>query len=51
MHHRVVRYSLAGSAAPLAVDTYDALPAATQDVVPSTDELAEALREDSDVIE
>jgi len=47
---RVVRYSLAGSAAPLAVATYDALPPSIQDVVPSTDELAEALRGDADLI-
>jgi len=48
---RVGRYSLAGTAAPLAVATYDALPPAIQDVLPSTDELAEALRGDCDVIE
>lgn len=40
---RVVRYSLARSTAPLAVASYDALPPAARDEVPSTDELADAL--------
>lgn len=39
---RVVRYSLARSTAPLAVADYDALPPATRDEVPNTDELADA---------
>jgi len=44
-NERVVRYSLAGSTAPLAVAgyTYDALPAAARDAVPTDDELATAL--------
>ena len=44
---RVVRYSLAGATAPLAVASYDALPAAVRDVLPSTDELADALADAS----
>jgi len=44
-NERVVRYSLAGSTAPLAVAgyTYDALPAAARDAVPTDAELATAL--------
>ncbi len=40
---RVVRYSLAGAAAPMAVATYDTLPPAVQDVLPSRRQLAQAL--------
>jgi len=44
-NERVVRYSLAGSTAPLAVAgyTYDALPASARDAVPTDAELATAL--------
>ncbi len=44
-NERVVRYSLANSTAPLAVAgyTYDALPAAARDAVPTDAELATAL--------
>ncbi|WP_380163412.1 YhcG family protein [Jannaschia sp. R86511] len=45
---RVVRYSLAGATAPMAVAGYDALPPAVRDVVPSTDELADALADAPD---
>jgi len=41
----VVRYSLAGASAPLAVAdyTYDALPASARDAVPTADELVTAV--------
>ena len=44
-NERVVRYSLAGAAAPLAVAgyTYDALPPALRDLIPTDDELTDAL--------
>ncbi len=40
---RVVRYSLAGSTAPMAVASYEALPQPVRDIVPSTTELSAAL--------
>ncbi|RZL75870.1 MAG: DUF1016 family protein, partial [Rhodococcus sp. (in: high G+C Gram-positive bacteria)] len=43
----VVRYSLAGTTAPLAVAdyTYDTLPAPVRELVPTDDELASAMGE------
>ena len=44
-NERVVRYSLAGATAPLALAgyTYDALPPALRDLVPTDEELTDAL--------
>ena len=39
----VVRYALAGSQAPIAVSSYDLLPAAEKAALPSEDELTRAL--------
>ena len=42
-NERVVRYSLAGSTQPIAIASYDLLPAAEQQVLPSEDDLRRAL--------
>ena len=40
----VVRYALAGSQAPIAVSSYDLLPAAEKAALPSEDELTRAVK-------
>lgn len=42
-NQRVVRYSLAGAAAPLAVASYASLPPAVRQLVPTDEQLTEAL--------
>jgi hypothetical protein len=42
-NERVVRYSLAGATAPLAVANWDSLPPAVRQLVPTDEQLTEAL--------
>ena len=45
-NERVVRYSLAGSAQPIAIASYDLLPPAERAALPSEDDLRRALNAD-----